>query len=167
MDSVYKSLMDLVAQPCKGKHPQENLVAQPLQEFTNEPYYDEDLMARPHDNWFSQSSCESPDNYDTSYEEPSDDNSHVYKSACELPETADFKEWFLDFANNSANEPVDVDETTGDVQISIKSRSRRMLEAIDWISYNYKMETSMCYYNRYKRDAIFEPIPFSLFLTYV
>jgi hypothetical protein len=162
MDSAYKSLMALTRDS---------------QECVNEPCFDEDLSARSYNDWFSQDNIQEEDNqdedtYDTSYEgsldEGSlDDNSRAYNNACELPETADFKEWFLDFANNNANESADTNETTGDVMFSIKSRSRRMLEAIDWINRNYKMEPSMTYYNRYKRNAMFEPIPFNLFLGYI
>lgn len=152
MDSVYKSLMSLTRDS---------------PECVNEPYFDEDLSARSYNDWFSQEDIQEEDNYDTSYEVSLDDNSRAYNSACELPETADFKEWFMDFANNNTNESADTNETTGDVIFSIKSRSRRMLEAIDWINHNYKMESSMTYYNRYKRNAMFEPIPFNLFLGYI
>lgn len=108
---------------------------------------------------------ESAHSYDTSYEQPSDDNLSMYNSACELPETVDFKDWFLEFANKGADKSAPINETVDD--ISIKSKSRRMLEAIDWINRNYKMETSILYYSRYKRNAMFEPIPFNLFLEYI
>lgn len=167
MDSAYKSLMALTHDS---------------QDCVNEPYYDNDLRERSYNDWFSQEDIreediqeediQEEDGYDTSYEGSLDEgsldnNSRAYNSACELPETADFKEWFLDFANDNANESADVDETIGDVIFSVKSRSRRMLEAIDWINRNYKMESSMTYYNRYKKNAMFEPIPFNLFLGYI
>jgi hypothetical protein len=161
-------------------------------ECVNESCFDDDLSAWSYNDWFSQEDnqeediqeediqeediqeediqeedIQEEDNYDTSYEGSLDDNSSMYNSACELPETANFKEWFLDFANNNADESANDDEPSDDVPISIKSRSRRMLEAIDWINRNYKMESSMTYYNRYKRNAMFEPIPFNLFLGYI
>lgn len=93
-----------------------------------------------------------------------DSNSHEDDDSFELM----FSRYINDNSSKKEFSPVYHGEThnKSNNEISIKSKSRRMVEAVDWIESNikYYYETERAYYGRYTSSAKFEPIPMDIFL---
>jgi hypothetical protein len=69
---------------------------------------------------------------------------------------------------NDTNDTEDLNNTNEDSQevFSIKSQSRRMLDALNWVAlFSRNGETPKVSYLRYSHATNFAPIPYDLFLT--